>query len=128
MMAAHLRTRETNVSASWVKGHAKEIDVERGRTTWEDKAGDDGADELAVAGAKCHEIQSEVVWDASMRKHAARQVQRMMVRILQARTAEEARMNGAGAEHDDIDDHASEASSCMCMEVLHDDLNYGVEF
>ena len=46
MLASELRTRETNVCVSWAKGHAKQIDIDRGRTTLEDKQGNDGADAL----------------------------------------------------------------------------------
>ena len=107
MLASELRARETNVSVSWVKGHAKKIDIDRGRTTWEDKAGNDGADELARAGARSHEICSEVVGSASLRKLAARQVHEMIICVLKARMAEEARINGARAYQDDTDDRGS---------------------
>ena len=47
-----LNTRANPVSVVWVKGHAKMIYVQRGRTTLLDKYGNDGADELVVAGAE----------------------------------------------------------------------------
>ena len=50
MLADEIRSRPTTVKVSWVKGHAKQIDIDRGRTTHEDKHGNDGADALAVAG------------------------------------------------------------------------------
>ena len=51
LLAHELHSRVSSVRVSWVKGHAKQIDVERGRTTSEDMIGNNGADELAVAGA-----------------------------------------------------------------------------
>jgi len=124
MLASQLRARETIVTVSWVKGHAKKIDIDRGRTTWEDKVGNDGADELAVAVAKAHEIPSEVTESASLRKLAAKRVHGMMVCVLKARMAEEARLRGAQAAQDDTDDRGSDAGVCMCMdfsgvEALH---------
>ena len=126
MLASHVRARETNVTVSWVKGHAKKIDIDRGRTTWEDKVGNDGADELAVAGAESHDICFEVAARASQRKHVAKHVHEMMICILKARMAEEARLNGTQAGQDDGEDRGSDAGECMCMcmdysdnEVLH---------
>ena len=84
-LAEHLQRRATEVSVNWVKGHAKAIDVARGRTTNEDKRGNDGADKLAVAGAAMHQVSEEVVAAASLRKTTAMHVQQMMVAILTAR-------------------------------------------
>jgi len=117
LLASELRARETNVCVSWVKGHAKQIDIDRGRTTREDKEGNDGADELAVAGATLHEIDSEVVDSAALRKLSAKRVQGMMVHVLKARLVEESRLSGTQAGHDSNDDRGSDAGSCMCMEV-----------
>ena len=58
LLAEELNSRANPVSVSWVKGHAKMIDVQRGRTTLLDKYGNDGADELAVAGAAQHPVVS----------------------------------------------------------------------
>ena len=112
---------------SWVKGHAKQIDIDRGRTTWEDKVGNDGADKLAVAGAKSHEVCAEVTSKASLRKLSAKRVQEMMVCVLEARMSAESQMNGAQAAHDDGDDRGSDAGDCMCSEFLDDDLDAGVD-
>ena len=101
---------------SWVKGHAKQIDIDRGRTTREDKEGNDGADELAVAGAKLHAVDSEVVDSASLRKQSAKKVQGMMVHLLKTRLLEEARLSGTQSGHDSSDDRGSDVGSCMCME------------
>ena len=74
-----MSSRACAVSVSWVKGHAKDIDVERGRTTREDKIGNDGADKLAVAGAASHHVSAEVVADAQARRETARRTHEMMV-------------------------------------------------
>ena len=69
-----------------------------------------------VAGAKAHEISSEVTESASLRKLVAKHVHGMMVCVLKARMAEEARLCGAQAAQDDTDDRGSDAGVCMCME------------
>ena len=73
------------VSVSWVLGHAKRIDVLRGRTTWADKLGNDGADELAVAGAATHAITADIIESAQSRMHVAMSVHTMMLDITRAR-------------------------------------------
>ena len=104
------------ILVSWVKGHAKHIDVVRGRTTREDMNGNNGADELAVAGASMHQFSSEVVDAAKERKEMAVHVQQMMVSILKARfLAEGCSSNDAG------DDRGSDMSDCMEDEVLDDE-------
>ena len=109
LLAAELCARQSIVLVSWVKGHAKQIDVDRGRTTEEDRTGNDGADALAVAGAGLHQVPAEVVADARERKQMAVNVQRMMVSVLQARfEAESYDPNDAG--------HADRGSDCDCME------------
>ena len=122
MLGVEVQSRATSVKVSWVKGHAKQIDIDRGRTTDEDKKGNDGADELAVAGANMHRIDSEVVDMARQRKVVARSVQRMMVAVLQARAlAESASQSEAGDA-----DRGSELGECMCMdEFLDDELDDG---
>ena len=115
MLASVLRARDTNVTVSWVKGHAKQIYIDRGRTTPEDKAGVDGADELARVGARSHEVSSEITVSASLRKLAAKRVHGMMVCILKARIAEESRLYGTQAGHDTSDDRGSDAGDSMCM-------------
>jgi len=117
LLASELCARETNVYVLWVKGHAKQIDIDRGRTTREDKEGNDGADELAVAGAKLHAVDAEVVDSASLRKLSAKKVQGMMVHLLKTRLSEESRLFGAQAGHDSNEDRGSDVGSCMGMEV-----------
>ena len=89
MLAAELCARQSVVSVSWVKGHANQIDVDRSRTTQEDKTGNDGADALAVAGACLHQVPAEVLVDARERKEMAVNTSRMMINILQARAEAE---------------------------------------
>ena len=60
LLESELHTRDTRVCVSWVKGHATEADVRRGRATALDKWGNDGADALAVLGAALHRAPEEV--------------------------------------------------------------------
>ena len=111
LLASDLLARTSTVQVMWVKGHAKRIDVLRGRTTEEDKRGNDGADALAVKGADLHAVPAEVL---QARKACARLVQRMMVAVLQARFQAE-------GEHDNAADVADRGSDCDCIEFLNDD-------
>ena len=67
-----------------MKGHAKRVDIERGRATVQDKWGNDGADALAVSGAHMHRVPDDIVQSARQRKSSAKVVQSMMVAVLQA--------------------------------------------
>jgi len=98
LLGQELACRACLVSVSWVKGHAKEVDVKLGRTTREDKAGNDGADKLAVSGAALHPVGSEVVAAASVRRHAAVQTHRMMLAILLERNSHEQQAADRGSE------------------------------
>ena len=108
---------------SWVKGHAEQIDIDRGRTTQEDKTSNDNADAFAVAGALLHQVPAEVVvTDARERRKMAVHVQRMMLKILQARL--EAESNDF---YDAVDaDHGSEMGGCI-PEFLDDELDFDNE-
>ena len=118
LFACELRSRHTCVHVSWVKGHAKQIDVLRGRTTDEDKNGNDGADGLAVAGASMHQVPDEVLKAADARKDCAKSVQKMMVSILKSRLAAE------DAQHADKADAADrDLDIDVCMEFLDDVLD-----
>lgn len=88
-LAEELQRRASTVKVSWVKGHAKRIDIERGRTTELDKWGNDGADALAVRAAQTHRVPEEFLISASLRKHSAKNVQQMMITVLKARLAAE---------------------------------------
>ena len=94
----------SDVSVTWVKGHATRVDIERGRTTEADKRGNDGADSLAVAGARMHRVSEEVVESAKKRKDVAMSVQRMMVAVLKARLHAEADVVAAGDRGSDPGD------------------------
>ena len=72
-----------------VKGHATREDVRRGRVAEEDKTGNDGADELAVAAARSHAVPAELVQAAATRRRQAKAVQQMFLSILEERFAEE---------------------------------------
>ena len=89
MLCSELLSRECDVSVAWVKGHATSTDVDRGRTTSEDKTGNDGADKLAVDGAAMHQVPAEVVAAAQVRRLTAKRTHEMMVAILIERQREE---------------------------------------
>ena len=72
-----------------VKGHATDIDVQRGRVLACDKLGNDGADACACAGADQHAVPEALLRDVTFRQVAAKGVQRMMVEILRLRRASE---------------------------------------
>ena len=123
LLACELLSRESIVTVTWVKGHAKDIDVARGRTTREDKIGNDGADKLAVAGAAAHNVDVDVVQAAAARRRVAMQTHKMMLSILRARQ---------DCEHDAAReaDRGSDPGDCnegSCMDVvlgcMDDDLN-----
>ena len=67
-----LRTRSTPVTVCWVKGHAKAVEIVRGRTTATDKEGNDGADELAVLGASSHQIPACILTAAALEEDSRR--------------------------------------------------------
>ena len=116
-LESELDSRESCVRVSWVKAHANKRDIEQGRTTLLDMKGNNGADELAVAGASVHQFPSEVVTAAHERRDWAVNVQQMMVSILKARFAEEnATANDAGDDRgSDMGDHVA------CQDYDHDD-------
>ena len=90
----------------------------RGRSTEEDKRGNDEADALAVAGASFHKVSPEVPAAAKLRKSWARQVQRMMLMVLHARFAAEGE-NQTDAMNGD------RGSDCDCMEFVDVELDDG---
>ncbi len=59
-------------------------------TTEYDKKGNDGADALAVAGARMHRVPEDILWRACERKQVAKCVQKYMVAVLKARRHAEA--------------------------------------
>lgn len=120
LLAAELNSRANPVSVSWVKGHAKMIDVQRGRTTLLDKDGNDGADALAVAGAAQHAIDTDIVSLSDLRKKRAKDVHRMFIAIVRERRVQESCLNQA--LHDEVGDRGSDPGDCM-IEVLDDDFD-----
>ena len=84
-LGAHLMSRHTEIMFTKVLGHAKERDIHMGRSTVEDKAGNDGADGLATAAAAHHAAPRELVLQAAVRKEMARATDKMMLQIIAAR-------------------------------------------
>ena len=121
--AEELGTRSTDVKVSWVKGHSTRTDVERGRTTDEDKRGNDGADALAVAGARMYSACPEVVSAARKRQKWAVSVQQMMLSVLQARYAAEHATQRDAEEAD----RGSE-TGCLGELILDDDVDDRLAF
>ena len=109
---------------SWVKGHAKEIDVVRGRTTREDKLGNDEADKLAVAGAAAHGPPSEVVAAAKGRHEMAVEVHQMMLAILLERRSCEKERDDAADRGSDFGDDADIFSGSIVTEMLDDEFDF----
>ena len=116
LFACEMNSRATCVSVSWVKGHAKQVDVQRGHTTQEDTDGNDGAVSLAVAGANKHAVPAEVVEAARERKGWAKSVHSMMVSVLKARFA------AKDVQHHEETDAADQGSDDdACNELLDDE-------
>jgi len=78
-------------------GHAKARDVLEGRTTREDKAGNEAADRLAVDAALSHAAPEAVVADLKQRLERAREVQLMMLDVSAAELATARPPHGPGA-------------------------------
>ena len=91
-----------------MKGHAKHIDAVSGRTTAQDKEGNDGADKLAVDGASIYKLPSDVVKRAHRCRDLAVHTQQLMVLILKARFLAE-----ASASKDAEDDWGSDMDDCV---------------
>ena len=133
ILALELSGRQTEVLVSWVKGHAKSIDIQRGRTTHLDKWGNDGADALAVTGASLHvhSVPRELVQCARHRKIHAKNVQGMMVAVLQARfraeQAEPTNVGDRGSELGEIDTEISDTEDLCTVfdENLDDEFDSG---
>ena len=121
ILASELSSRATDVHVSWVMGHAKQIDIERGRTTADDKFGNDAADALAVAGARMHHVPPEVLQFALQRKQWAIAVQQMMVAVLHARLLAEATCDAARA------DRGSECDDCEDLYLDDEDVACGLD-
>ena len=90
-----------------VKGLSSMRDVQAGRVLQEDKVGNDGADELARAGAAEHALSEDLVANAKQQKETAKEVQRMMLRIVAARRQAE----GRSEQRDEVDEPLHELIS-----------------
>ena len=124
LLGDELRTRAMTVVVSCVKGHAKQIDIDRGRTTKEDKKGNDSADALATAGANMHSAAPEVVEEAEQRMDVALSVQRMMLAILHARALEETAFQNETTDAEHVADRGSDVDENDCInELLCTDVN-----
>ena len=80
-----LQARGNTVHISKVKGHASERDVRSGRVARRDKVCNDAADRLACTGACMHTIDPEIANELKLRAAVAKDVQSMMVDIMEAR-------------------------------------------
>ena len=104
-----------------MKGHAKRIDIERGRATVQDKWGNDGADALAVSGAQMHRVPDDIVQSARQRKFSAKVLQSMMVAVLQARFhAEQAQTTVIADRGSDCEDFDAESCNESGNEFISD--------
>ena len=79
-----------DVEITKVKGHATHLDVECGAVLLEDKAGNDGADELARAAASSQAAPADILQRAAERRQLASAIQWMILRILGERFAADA--------------------------------------
>lgn len=66
-------------------GNVTEMEVESGVVPRIDKVDNDGTDEMARAGANPYAVSFQLLQEAALRKHAAVNVQRMMLEIITAR-------------------------------------------
>ena len=88
-----------------------------------DKYGNDGADELAVAGAEQHPVDTDIVILSNSRKEQAKDVHRMFIATVKERQVQEQCMNNA--RHDEVGDRGSDPGDCM-IEFLDDDFDAGL--
>ena len=80
---------QSDVFVVWVRGHAKTCDVQSGRTTLQDKMGNDAADVLATSGAMLHSVPCEIARAASTRRSWATCVQRLFLALHKVRAQAE---------------------------------------
>ena len=66
-------------------GHAKELDIQRGRSSWQDKCGNDAADRLATAAAAWHGPPHPLTAAAEHRMHLATSSHLAAIKILETR-------------------------------------------
>ena len=95
-----LNSRNAPLRIVKVLGHAKAEDVRRGRTSQQDKDGNDEADKLAVAGAALHAVEEDVAISAAWRAATAKATQSMMLKVLEARSQMEQHMSNLSVPSD----------------------------
>eukprot|EP00664_Eupelagonemidae_sp_cell27_P006048 gene6048-8598_t len=95
-----------------VKGHASARDVAAGRVAGCDRAGNDAADALAVAGAALHGVDPRRVAAARRRVEAARAVQALMLDVARerARRRERERLRHADATEGAEEERGAQAA------------------
>ena len=102
-LASELASRsDVSVVFTKVKGHATDLDVERGRVDACDKFGNDGADLLAVDGAASHCVAPGIVARTYARKAAAQGLHQMMLEIVRQRRLFEAALRGEVLAEDEV--------------------------
>ena len=118
MLVVELLGRSCEVVVSWVKGHATRGDLQMGRTS-EDKVGNDGADELAVAAAASHHVPSELVTSAKKRGEFAKRTQQIMIIPLERHRQEHSFEEVGPDRGSEADDDAVRFEDCMdCAEFV----------
>ena len=104
-VADNLAARQLETfSIKWVKGHAKQADINRGRTTAKDKWGNDAADKLATAGAKLHEAPAELVKAARDNREQAEAVHNLFLQLMEFRELKEHAMQLPRSDEGDVED------------------------
>lgn len=73
------------VRISWVKGHATDMDVHKGISTFSDQIGNDAADKAAVSGTAQHSCPPELALCYSQHQHHSIQIALMYTEIAVAR-------------------------------------------
>ena len=106
-----LQMRGDSVTVSKVKGHATFEDVQKGVVTSRDKHGNDGADSLANSAAESISLPPHMVHEIKHRRAVVRDMQYMMVEILNARMQQIARRSASINDSDSDSLHLSSRSS-----------------
>ena len=80
---------QSDVSAVWVKGHARTCDAQSGCTTLQKKLGNDAPDGLATSGAMLHSVLCGIAQAASTRRSWATCVQKLFLALHKVRARSE---------------------------------------
>ena len=110
-LSSLMQVRISSLRFTKVKGHAEQHDVDNGHARQIDKDGNDGADAVAVRGARHHAAPEQLSLAAAKRKSCAMAVHKMMLRILHARRAAEASLGLEGYDAFEQGDRGSEADA-----------------